>query len=371
MSIHSKRIVPVTLAAALVVLLAGSIIVRARARSVGAAPEAPAARAPAPEPTGEHAAAPEAPAARVPAPAPVDLARFEIPCWSCQAALTWPVRSRVDLDLVAPLGDGTGNAALFFRDFARGSGRRRAELEAARAAMIPGPDEGAKVFPPDHPLLLEAEPWTEQATMRFYPELLPLAGWETEIPDLVFALELSRSWIARGRAAGGEAALEDFRRVVRLGRLLRQEDTTLVQDLVGLGCLRRGLDAIYDAQRERGDLAGALVAAAALGELAPQRLMSSERVTRADVSRWLSADRKRVEIPASQLDGLVATAEGDPDRRFRGEAILSLGVVAHLGTPEARERARRVLESAASGADERLAALAAWSLAHPVEGSQL
>jgi len=352
MSNRPQRIVPVALAATLLVALAGSVIVRARARSAGAAPEAPSAR--------------------IPVPAPLDLARLEIPCWSCREAQTWPVRSRVDLDLVAPLGDGSGNAALFFRDFAKASGRRRAELEAARAAMIAGPDdEASKVFPPDHPLMLEAEPWTEQATMRFYPELLPLAGWETEIPDLVFALELSRSWIARGRAAGGEAALEDYRRAVRLGRLLRQEDTTLIQDLVGLACLRLGLAAIYDVRRADGDPAGALVAAVALSELAPQRLMSSERVTRADLSPWLSDDRTRLEIPATRLDGLVAMAESDPDRRFRGEAILSLGVVAHLGTPEAGERARAVLESAASGADERLAALAAWSLAHPVEGSQL
>lgn len=351
MSNRPSRIVPVALAATLLVALAGSVIVRARARSADTASEAPAAR--------------------VPAPAPLDLSSFEIPCWSCREAQDWPVRSRVDLDLVAPLGDGSGNAAVFFRDFAQASGRRRAELEAARAAMIPGPDEGMMIFPAEHPLLLEAEPWTEQATMRFYPELLPLAGWETEIPDLLFALDLARSWIARGRAAGGEAALDDYRRAVRLGRLLRQEDTTLIQDLVGLACLRLGLDAIYDAQRERGDLAGALVAAAALGELAPQRLMSSERVTRADLSPWLSADRTRLEIPATRLDGLVAMAESDPDRRFRGEALLALGVVTHLGSPEHREVARRVLERTGAGADERLAALAAWSLAHPVDAAQL
>lgn len=351
MSTRSNRILSVSLAAALLVLLAGSVIVRARSRTSGPAPSAPRAT--------------------VPAPAPVDVARLEIPCWSCRDAQSWPVRSRVDLDLVAPLGDGTGNAAVFLRDFARTSGRRRAELDAARAAMLPGPDEGSKIFPPQHPLLLEAEPWTEQATLRFYPDLLELAGWETEIPDLLFALDLARSWVARGRARGGEAALEDYRRAVRLGRLLRQEDTTLIQDLVGLACLRLGLEAIYDAQRERGDLAGALVAAAALGELAPQRLMSSERVTRADLSPWLSPDRGRVELPTGKLDALVAMAESDPDRRFRGEAILALGIVVHHGAAETRDRVRPVLERLRTDADERIASLATWSLAHPVSEEAL
>lgn len=342
---RSKRTLSVVLAAAVLVVLAGSVAVRARARLAGTASEAPAAT--------------------VPAPSAVDLGRLEIPCWSCRDAKDWPVRSRVDLDQIAPLGNGAGNAAIFFRDFAKTSGRRQAELEKARATMLDGPEEGWKIFPPDHPLLVEAEPWTEQATMRFYPALLALDGWNTEIPDLIFALDLAKSWVARGRTKDGEAALEDYRRAVRLGRLLRQEDTTILGDLVGLACLRFGLEAIYDEQRERGDLAGALAAAVALGELAPQRLLTSERITRIDVSAFLSKDQKRLDLPATRLDTIVAMAESDPDRRFRGEATLDLGIVVHLGTVEARERATRVLEKLRADNDERIASLAAWSLAHP------
>ncbi|KAB2958000.1 MAG: hypothetical protein F9K18_12530 [Thermoanaerobaculia bacterium] len=345
MSDRSNRVFPVVVAAAVLVALAGSVVVRARARMGGAAPDAPAAT--------------------VPAPKPIDAARLEIPCWSCRDAQDWPVRSRVDLDLIAPLGNGAGNAAVFFRDFAREDGRRRAELEAARAARIDGPEEGWKIYPPDHPLLLEAERWVDQATMRVYPELFALEGWNTRSLDFQLPLELARSWVARGRTRDGEAALEDFRRAVRLGRLLRQEDATILQDLLGLACLRFGLQAVYDEQRERGDLAGALVAAAALGELAPQRLLTAERVTRADVWSFLSMDRKRIDLPTVRLDKLVAMAESEPDRRFRGEATLQLGLVAHLGVGEARERARQVLERLRTGEDERVAALAAWSLAHP------
>lgn len=345
MSQRSKHLVPVVVALSVLLLVASAVVLRARARSVE--------RGPAP------------PAATVPAPTPVDLARLEVPCWSCREASEWPLRSRLDLDLVAPLGDGAGNAALFLRDFARESGRRRGELERARAEMIDGPADLGRVFPPDHPLLLEAEPWTEQATLQVYPALLPLDGWDTEIPDLTFALELARSWVARGRAAHGERALEDYRRAVRLGRLLRQEDTTVIADLVGLGCLRLGLQAIYTEQLASRNLEGALAAAIALGELAPQRLLTSERITRVDVTPFLSSDRRRLDLPAERIEPLVRMAESDPDRRFRGEAVLELGIVAHLGGGEVQARATRVLETLRHDGDERIALLADWSLTHP------
>ena len=345
MSATSKRLVSLALAAAAVVLLAGSLVVRARVRPAGTPPEAPAAT--------------------VPVSTPAELGRLEVPCWSCRDASEWPVRSRVDLDLVAPLGEGSGNAAAFLRDFAKASGRRRAELERARAEMIDGPFDLGKVLPPEHPLLLEAEPWMDQATMRFYPALLALDGWSTEIPDLVFALDLAKSWVARGRATAGEAALADYRRVVRLGRLLRQEDVTVISDLVGLACLRLGLEAIYVEQRELRRFDGALVAAIALGELAPQRLLTSERMTRVDVSPFLSPDLRRLDLPAERLVPIVEMAEKDPDRRFRAEATLDLGIVAHLAAGGVRERALQVLEQLRTSGDEHIALLAEWSLTHP------
>jgi len=349
---RSQRAIPVLLAAGVVALLAGTLILRATPRRSG-----PAAKPP---------------AASVPAPAPIDLARLEFPRWSSREAREFPVRSRVDLDLVAPLGDGPGNAALFFREFSKSSGSRVDELESARARMVDDPEGSGRIFRADDPLLLEAEPWVDQATMRFYPDLLALEGWNTEVPDLLFALDLARSWVARGR--GNEdpsAALADARRAVRLGRLLRQEDTTIIADLVGLACERFGLTAIYDQARTQGDLPLALAAAVALGEIAPQRLLTSERITRVEVSPFLSADRTRVELPAKKLDELVEMATSDPDRRFRGEATLDLGIVSHLGVGAARERARKVLDELARGDDERIASLAAWAIANPPDAAVL
>jgi hypothetical protein len=357
MSNRPRRIVPVTLAAALLAALAGSLMVRAR--------QATAAPGPLPTTFTARGAITAAPAATVPALSPADVSRLEFPCWSCSDARDWPLRSRVDLDLVAPLGDGPGNAAVFFREFSKQSGRRHDELERARKELIETVPGERKVLPPDHPLLLEAEPWTEQATLRFYPDLLHLDGWDTEVPDLVFPLTLAKSWVERGRARGGEAALDDYRRAVRLGRLLRQEDTTIIQDLVGLACVGVGLRAIYDELRDRGDVDGALVAAVALGELAPQRLLTSERVTRLDVTPYLSKHFRKLDLPARQLDAVVAMAESGPDRRFRGEATLQLGIVAHRGGGEERERATRVLEQLGAGEDERIARLADWALTHP------
>jgi len=337
----------VLLAAVVALVLAGSLWFRARSVSADAAPQAPAAR--------------------VAEPAPLDLARLEMPCWSCRDAQQWPVRSRVDLDLVAPLGDGPGNAAEFFRDFAKDGGARWPELQRAREKeMVDGPADLGRIFPADHPLLDEAEPWVDQATMRFYPELLSFAGWDTTIPDLIFDLELAKSWVARGRASSdAQAALADFRRAVRLGRLLRQEDTTIIADLVGLACLRIGLSEIYDQARRRDDAETALVAAVALSEIAPQRLLTSERVTRVDVTPFLSEDRKRLELPPTVLDQIVAMATGDPDRRFRGEATLDLGIVAHLATGAPKQRATEVLETLERGGDERIAELARWARSHP------
>ena len=73
--------------------------------------------------------------------------------------------------------------------------------------------------------------------MRYYPDYLELDGYQTVVPNLLFQLNLAKSWVARGMAAEDlDAALEDYRRAMRLGRLLRQEDVTVIADLVGQAC---------------------------------------------------------------------------------------------------------------------------------------
>jgi hypothetical protein len=311
------------------------------------------------------ASPPVPPAAEVPVAAGFELADLEIPCWGCGESSEWPVRSVFDLDRIAPLGTGTGNAAVWLRDFAKVSGRRAGELEAVRARMRESANGKVKVLPGDDPFLLEAEPWADQATMRFYPELLAIEGIETEVPDLLIALSLAKSWVARGRATDdAQAAMDDFRRTIRWGRLLRQEDVTIIADLVGLACVRIGLEAVFERASAIGDAPLALAASIAVGEIAPQRLLTFERVHRVAISPGESSQPGSLDLTTEKFEALAAMAESEPDRRFRGEATIDLGLIVHLGAGEQQARAREILERLSGADDTIVVALARWALAH-------
>ena len=352
MRTHPARIrwLQVVAAAAVILVLTGLLGVRIvdRARA-----SAPATRVAAPPP------------ATAPAPRVAGIEALVVPCWGCPESQDWPLRFRTDLDLLAPLGTGTANAAVWFKDFAKPNGSRRADAEAAMARRVKGPGDVGEVLPPDDPLLLEAEPWCDQASMRFYPEIFPMKGWETQIPNLMIQLTFARSWLARGMAASDPAkAMDDFRRVIRMGRLLRQEDVTVVGDLIGLACIRIGTQGIYDLAVKQRDAQTALVAAIVLGEHAPQRLLGTQRLTKTDISRYMRKDASgdmALELPEGKLDDIVAVATGGPDRRFRLEAILELGLVRALGTPAQQEKALSVLNWLASSDDRILVEMAVWS----------
>ncbi len=310
-------------------------------------------------------ARPEAPRAEVPPPRAVVVETLSVPCWSCEEARAWPIRFRTDLDLLAPLGNGSANAAIWFKDFAKPAGKRLAEVTAALDRRIEGPPGFGKVLPPDDPLLREAEPWCDQATMRFYPELFELKAWETQVPNLLFALDLARSWVARGETEKDlEKALSDFRRAIRLGRLLRQEDVVVISDLVGLACIRIGAEGIYRRAAKRGDVRLMLVSALVAGEAAPQKLMTSERLTRTDVTPFLRTDgagKTVLDLPDRRLDALIELVTTSPDFRFRGEALLELNVVRFLGTPGQKEKSLAILNRTAADGTGPLARLAIWS----------
>jgi hypothetical protein len=352
MSTHTSRLrwLHVAAAAAVILVLAGLLGVRivdwARA-------SAPAAKVPVP------------PAATVPAPHAVVVEGLTVPCWACPESQEWPLRFRTDLDLLAPLGTGAANAAVWFKDFAKPSGSRWKEAKAAMERRVKGAGDVGDVLPPDDPLLLEAEPWCDQATMRFYPDIYPMKGWESQIPNLMLQLTFARSWVARGMTASEPAkAMDDFRRVIRMGRLLRQEDVTIIADLVGLACIRIGTQGIYDLAIKRGDAQTALVAAVVLGEAAPQRLVGTQRLTKTDISPYMRKDPAgfpALELPEARLNDIVTVATGGPDRRFRAEAILELGLVRALGTPAQQGKAVSVLNQLASGSDQILAEAAVWS----------
>jgi hypothetical protein len=343
---------PVALAAAVIVVLAGTL----GARLIG---------------HDSSFAVMRAPAATVPAPAAFDLSELEVPCWSCPAAGDWPLKFQTDLDLLAPLGTGTSNSAQWFALFEKNLGPRYAEATAAMERSVERPDWVGKSLPPDDPLLLEAEPWCDQATMDFYPEIFPLDGYATRITNLLLPLNMVRSWVARGLAAeNSEAAMADFRRAIRLGRLLRQEDVVVITDLVGLACIHLGARGIYERALADGDLELALLASVVLGEVAPQRLFTKQHLTSTDLlDSFQQDDRGEVvfRLQPGKLDAVIEAAESAPDRRMRCEALVGLNIILGLGTPEESERASEVLSKIAGDADPKIADGARWSLENTVD----
>jgi hypothetical protein len=315
------------------------------------------------------------PAATVPAPHPCDLAKLELPCWGCPLVAEQSLRYRTDLDMLAPLGTGTANAATWFAAFAKPNGPRFAEAEAAMARRVGhGPlrmaTSGLDVLPPNDPLLAEAAPWCDQATMRFYPDVFPVRGGDTQLPNNLLTLNLARSWIARGHdAANFDDAMADFRRVIRLGRLLRQDDVVVIDDLLGSVYIRWGADEIYDRARQEGKTALALLAAVVAGEGAPQRYLTAARMTSIEIAPYLretGGGSYELQLPAGRYKAITEMATSSPDRRFRDEAILNLRFVAALGAGPMRTDAHALLEKLASGPDPIVAANTRWSLGTPV-----
>jgi hypothetical protein len=297
-----------------------------------------------------------APPARVALPIHVDIPK--VPCWSCPESEKWPLRFQTDLDLLAPLGDGPANAALWLKDFAKFQGARLAEAEAAMKRRVEGPDDFGLVLPPGDPLLKEAEPWADQATMRFYPDVWRGVGGSTPLPNLLVALSLAKSWAARAAEnPESPAAIEDCRRAIRWGRLLRQEDATIIQDLVGLASIRIGAEQLYTLAARRGDQRLMLAAAIVQGEAAPQRLRTAELVTRVAV-RTLGTDA----LGDGKIDDTIGVAKSSPDRRFRSEAIMMLGFARFKGTAPQRERIEATLTELKASADVFVAGNARWAL---------
>jgi len=181
-----------------------------------------------------------APAADVPEPPPASFDGLEAPpCWSCRNRRVPRAEFSIDLDRLAPLGDGEGNLAEWLKDFALNGARQQESNGAGSRVALFG--EQTAVREADDPLLVEAEAWVDQAVCSFYPEVYEIRGEATYVPNLIMTLTLARSWVARGLAtADAKAARDDMRRSIRLGRLLRQDDFTVIQELVGLATIRLG-----------------------------------------------------------------------------------------------------------------------------------
>jgi hypothetical protein len=348
-----------TLAAMLLVLL----IVRAVVLWDGSSSPVPA-----PRPVVASTAPDHAPPATVPAPRRVGLAGMPAPFpWTRSSTQPKPLRFQVDLDLLAPLGDGRANAAIWFRDFARADGSRSAWGDDKRVIRkVAGVDES--VFPPDHPVLLEAEPWVDQATMRFYPDIWPVAGPETNIPNLLFAITLAKSWAARAETASDSAlAREDYRRAVRLGRLILQDDVTLISNLVGLACVRIGARGLYEQARREGDAETMLAASLALHDADAIRQIAAERTTTISVPaeyrwHWSRPFQPTVRATDEQFEAALTMAKADPSRALRLEGQFALMGYVAAGTRAQGRQARATLEELSRDPDPLVASSAQATL---------
>ena len=318
---------------------------------------------------------PVPPTSRVEAPRGTAVSGLDVPCWSCPSAKEWPVRFQTDLDLIAPLGSGTGNAAEFFALFEKGRGPRDADAQAFQKRRYQRDDDLGEVVAGDDELLSEAEPWVDQATMRFYPEIFRMEGADTRITNLLLMLTMARSWTGRGVDADDpDLGLEDCRRAIRLGRLLRQEDVVIINDLVGLACIHIGTRGMYRIAQREGDTELALLASIVLGEVAPQRMMTAERISAVDLKPYIrrgADDRYGLNLPDAQVDALVDRADENTERRFYGEVIMTASVILNLGTPQQQGRVRDVLEELAARDDPIIADFAQWGLDTPITDDDL
>ena len=285
-----------------------------------------------------------APAATVPPPVPLTLADIPAPPrWSQIAALNrFPkLEFTLDLDHFAPLGDGPANAAVWFRDFARNDGSRAEGLRDADLGTVTLFGSQQKVYAPDHPLLREAEPWVDQAGCSFYPEIWKPAGFETPVPNLLMAVNLARSWAARGEQEKDPGrAKEDFRRAIRLGRLFLQDDMTLIQHLVGWSCVSYGLSGLNEAARREGDAVMVAATTLALGDYNAMRDIASRWVTEVRIEdafreMWWGWN---VSFEDAQLDRVIERATSDSLRCLRSSVPSAHGLFAPLVAPWCSER---------------------------------
>ena len=327
--------------------------------------EKPGAAA-APQAVVPSSAPAHAPAAGVPQPKPLALADIPAPPRWAQIAATeqFPkLRFTLDLDYFAPLGDGPANAAVWFRDFAKSDGSRAADLRDADLKTVRLFGAEQKVYPPDHPLLREAEPWVDQATCRFYPGIWKPAGIETPVPNLLFAVNLARSWAARGEQERDPGrAREDFRRAIRLGRLLMQDDMTLIQHLVGWACVSYGLSGLNEAARRDGDAVMVAATTLALGDYNAMRDIASRWVTEVRIEdafreMWWGWN---VSFEDAQLDRVIERATSDSLRCLRAEALLALVVIEHEGTRGQKAKAAAALAGLTRDPDAQLAGFAKY-----------
>ncbi len=349
------RALAVLAAGAVILILAGTLVARALAPGI-AASTAP-------------------PAGAVPQPLPSKLSEVPTPfCWGCAQNQDVALQFQIDLDLLAPLGDGPANAAEWFKDFAEGGSRFDPSRAADRKIEVEALGTEWSVLPGDDPLLLEAEPWIDQATCRFYPDIWKVEGLETRIPQLLMMLDLARSWVVRGALSDDpESAHEDYRRAIRLGRLLRQDDATLIQDLVAIAAIRIGAEALYHQARDEGDATTMLLTSRVLADKDAMRQITARRITVFERAYRIDAATGQPVVNPSdkELDSIVELIHSLSDRRFLMEGLIALHAVRELGPPEQARKAREALTAFEGTEDPIVGGMLSYFREHPITADSL
>ena len=176
-----------------------------------------------------------------------------------------------------------------------------------------------------------------------------MAGPETQIPNLLFEITLAKSWAARADGSSDPAlAKEDYRRAVRLGRLILQDDVTLISNLVGLACVRIGARGLYEQARREGDAETMLAASLALHDADGIRQLAAERLTKITVSNelrwhWSRPLSPTIRATDEQFAAAIEMARRDPSHALRLEAQWALMGYVLAGTRVQGRQAREAL----------------------------
>ncbi len=337
-------------------------------------------------PAGAFAQGSKAPPAKVEEPPTLKLS--ELPYPSDWTWIDWKAGGldyRVDLDLLAPLGTGGGNLAIWLDPLIAGSPKAEAALRRAERLKIPGLGDWSPLqfafsdrfgdfdlLPFDDPLLLEAEPWIDQRTCRFFPDVFFYEDIYARPFHFRLALLLGRTWVARGLSRTGTAAKADVRRAIRLGRLLLQDDVMVEHNLIGIALIRAGAAGLYALALRGDDGDGrieALNATLATLALLDSAALNAEIMRRRDIAENVRAHliQPRItgrltgpvlEMRRFEVENVVKLANGLASRALRLEALNALYLIRHMGSRSHSERAAFELGRLAGVADPMVAAAA-------------
>lgn len=194
------------------------------------------------------------------------------------------------------------------------------------------------------------------------------------------AITAGMSWVARGWSRSDPAlAREDFRSAIRLGRLLRQESVTVIQELIGVALIRIGLEALWeDAQRSGDALEVAVIGMAHMNSQAIRwettsraRLMGIDSDDFRDEGILRRVFGPSLHLSDEKFASMLETSSRGLERHFRFEAMVGLWAALNLGTRDQKAQAKAALDALAKESDPIVSGQAKWYLATKVDKKQL